>query len=212
MMLTDTLSQYEQVRWFNLYASNPDAPSRYHRNWENYLREEPVGITHSGTTMHRVGDGWINTLSPIAPGDFWQVLSNRHDKWILLRRENLLRQYLSKLVGVVLRSYHVSEPRTVDPGPVRIPVQELLEFVGSVKSLHERIDCHFPEALCITYEELSGRWGDTFCRVQDYLGLPRMTTLPVTYRQETRPLRRAIENYDELALYLEHRGYEDWLD
>lgn len=212
MMLTDTLSTYDQVRWHNLYAANPDNPAGSYRAWESFQEVQEIGVTHRGTTMHKVGNGWIKNLSPIPLEEFWQVVHDRHDRWILLRRENLLRQYLSHQVGIVLRSYHVSKPRAKDPGPVRIQMQPFFDHVGSIELLQERIDPYFPGALRLSYEELSDNWAGSFRKVQDYLGIPRKDIPPVTFKQETRPLSEAIENYEDVKQYLIHRGYEHWTE
>ena len=211
MMLTDTLTTaHPEIQWYNLYAANPDDPVGHHLNWENHLAGP---AKYAGTAMHRVADFWIRSMSPIPPKDFWKQLCSRHDRWILLHRENVLRQYLSIQVGVVLGSYHVAQPRAVDPGPVRIVIQEFLESLEAQVSLQKEIDKHFPlTRLQLTYEQLAEDWSATFRVVQQYLDLPVVDIPPVTCRQETRSLREAIQNYDEIRSYLSNRGYERWFN
>ncbi|KKK69549.1 hypothetical protein LCGC14_2932930, partial [marine sediment metagenome] len=55
MMLTDALDERPCIKFYNLYASNPDNPKKYYDNWELFQDTEEKGITHRGTTMHRVG-------------------------------------------------------------------------------------------------------------------------------------------------------------
>lgn len=213
MMLTDALDHhYSCLQFYNLYASNPDDSEGHQKLWEQFQQAKEEGITHKGTTMHRVGDGWIKTLSPTQPQQFWSMVRDHHDRWICLHRENLLRRFLSHKVGVVLKSYRVSKPRKKDPGSVVLPIQELLEFIGNTQILREKIDVYFPERLVLTYEQLVTDWNATILQVQEYLNLPLISVKPITYLQEKRPLREAIQNYDEVASYLSNRGCNEWLN
>jgi len=151
-------------------------------------------------------------MSPINPEHHWRWLNERHDRTVLLRRDNELRRYLSKQVGVILRTYEVDEPRQTDPGPVRIVIQEFLEILEATEFLHRTIDVQFPGALSLTYEQLTADWDGTFGQVQEYLGLQPVAAPPVTCKQETRPLAEAIQNYTEIRDYLTHRGYERWFE
>lgn len=212
MMLTDSLDEDRRVKMFNLYASNPDNPAGYHRNWLRFQDKVEPRVTHRGTTMHRVGDGWIRNLSPLPPDQFWQTVRDRHDLHVCLHRENLLRRFLSRKVGVILRGYGVHAPRDKDPGPVRLPIQELMEFVGNTHLLQEQINQYFPDRLIVRYEDLATKWDLTFLAVQNYLGLPATGIEPVTIRQERRLLKVAIENYEEVKSYLTNKGWGHWLD
>jgi len=212
MLLTDSLDTREDTTFFNLYASNPDNKSGHYDNWLRFLHTSENGITHRGTTMHRVGDGWIDTLSPIPPGRFWSVVAANVDKCICLRRDNLLRRFLSIKVGVLLKSYKVDKPRDVDPGPVMVPMQELMEFIGSTRLLHEKIDGEFSGRIEIHYEDLAARWDETLLRIQTYLGMDVSEIQPVTFRQETRPLVESIQNYAEVKTYLSNQGLSHWLE
>ncbi len=212
MMLTDALDELSYIKFYNLYASNPDNPQLHYNNWKSFQNATEKGISHRGTTMHRVGEGWFDQLSPMPFDAFWKKVSKRTDFQICLHRENLLRKFLSQKVGVVLRSYHVHKARTKDPGPIRIPVQELLEFIGTTKRLQEQINLYFPNRLTVTYEELDTKWNETITRIQEYIKLPPTNIQPVTVKQENRPLQEAIENYDELYSYLTNKGFGDWFN
>lgn len=210
MMLTDTLSKHSQIKWFNLYASNPDNPRGHYKKLIDL--QEDKSHKWTGTTMHRVGDGWINSFSHIPPNKFWKEIYHRHDRWILLHRENILRQWISRQVGVILRSYKVSKPRSVDPGPIRIVIQEFMSYVAEMEGLRQKIDVNFLGALVLTYEELCDDWKENFLLIQKYLGLNPIITEPVTFKQESRPLHEVIENYEEIKSYLSNRGYGRWFE
>lgn len=212
MMLADALDELDCVALRNLYASNPDNPGQHHRNWGRWQKEKDSAITHRGTTMHRVGEGWISSLSPIPPNQFWGMLNTRHDYCICLRRKNILRQYLSQKVGVILRGYGVHTPRSKDPGPILIPITEFIEHARSLQHLEERVDAEFPDRLKINYEQLCSDWDGEILRIQGYIGLPPKQLSLVTIQQENRRLRDALLNYDEIAHYLERQGWEEWLD
>jgi len=211
MMLADAIDELSCVALHNLYAANPQNPKGSHRNWIEFQRKREEGITHKGTTMHRVGDGWVRTMSPIPVEVFWETVNRQHEKVICLHRENLLRRFLSQKVGVVLKSYGVHQPRTKDPGSIKLPLLELVEFIGATEILHEKIDVFFPDALIVTYEELDLLWESTIEKIAGYLQLPEVPRKQVTIKQETRPLIDAIENYREIAAYLTEQGLSHWL-
>jgi len=212
MMLTDAIDELPCVKFYNIYASNPDNPRGHHLNWRSFQNSEEMGITHYGTTMHRVGDGWFKQLSHLSPEKFWEEMNERNEFQICLHRENLLRCFLSHKVGVLLRSYQVQQERKVDPGPARLPIQELMEFVGNTQLLQEKIDSFFPGRMNVSYEELDTAWDVTIKKIQNYLRLPFTNIQPVTIKQEKRPLKEAIENYDEIHSYLTNRGLDSWLN
>lgn len=212
MMLTDSLDESSAVTMFNLYAANVDKPHQYWINWELFQQKCLPKVTHVGTTMHRVGNGWIKRFKHIQVEKFWGEMQDHHEKVICLHRENVLRQFLSRKVGIVLKSYKVDKPRKEQPGPVQIDVEELERFAQDLEQLQDSIDYQFPGRLTVTYEQLADQWQETFRRVQVYLGLPVSAIGPVTVRQETRPLQEAIQNYSEVSTHLIANGSGQWLD
>lgn len=211
MMLTDTLDESPKVKFFNLYGLNIERPERYWLNWELFQQQHADTVTHVGTTMHRVGDSWFARIQGMTFDLFWKMVRDRHDKAILLHRNNKLRQFLSRKVGQVLGSYHVSSPREKQPEPIPVDTVELADFVELVESLRERIDQYFPYRINVVYEDLADNWDATFPMIEDYLGMPRSGLQPVTFRQETRPLSEVIANYDDVAAWCRDNNH-DWTD
>lgn len=218
MMLNDMLMLHPALRMHNLYARDqaPGAPipASYHCSWLAFMWNDPQpGITHLGTAMHRVGPAWIKQYTIFSPDRYWQMLADRHDRYLLLHRLNLLRQYLSHKVGQQL-GYDVHQPRSSKPvpKPVRIPIEDLIHFVRTTEILTAAVNGCFPGALVLTYERLCSDWKGVLEQVCAYLGLPWFEGFQlVTLKQESRPLAEAIENYSEVADWCNSNGHGAWL-
>lgn len=212
MMLANALEADPAVRLHNFYAANPERSHQSLALWDCFQwGEYPPEVTHLGTTMHFVGQGWQQHC-PIPLSRLWPMLEARHDKVVILYRLNLLRQYLSHIVGVYLKSYDVLRPRD-EKGTVP-PLEIDLESMGIwIADIRRLLDLRplFPDALQIPYELLSSRWSRYHRMVRDYLELPAIADQPpITHKQETRPLRDAIANYDDVAAWCRNDGHPEW--
>ena len=55
-------------------------------------------------------------------------------------------------------------------------------------------------------------WAPNIDRIQRYIGVEPMDLAPSSSKQETRLLRDAIANYDEISEYVRELGHPEWLD
>ena len=214
MMLANALEADPAVRLWNLYASNPKEPHVSLALWEGFQwGEYPPEVTHLGTTMHFVGAAW-SPRSPIPLARLWSMLAAKHDRYLILYRENLVRQYLSYQVGIALGTYDVLKPRSEkpEPPPVTFDLQKFTAWVADIRWLLQLANL-FPSRLQLSYELLSRQWNAVYRTVRDYLGLPKIADAPSpTYKQESRTLHEAITNYDEVATWCKTDGHEEWME
>jgi hypothetical protein len=148
----------------------------------------PAEIAAVGFTIHRSGAGfgnWPHLWRRLEADECLRVIS--------LRRENLLRRY-------------VSFRRMVEPGKVpfrpgafapEVLRREFEKRESEWGDFNRRFKDH--PLLQITYEQMCASYGDTMRRVQAFLGVEPRPVSPGTVRDRRRELRELIANFDELA-------------
>jgi len=209
--------------WFD--ASRPIAmadteirknPERnwHHQAWLEFLRGNPEGVSHLGTWTHWVRDSWARGNVPVKrPEDYWLMLREKAQKCLLLRRRNILRQYLSTKIALASGVYATIAPRNFSPEPIRVSPEALQGYIEQKETADKMLRSVFADDfLEVIYEELIGDWNAEFRRVQEYLEVSLVEVPIPTCRQEHRPLREIVRNYDELETYLTEQGRQDWLD
>jgi hypothetical protein len=155
---------------------------------EHIFRSYPADTGAVGFALHRSGARFGNWPR------LWQRLEADESLYVIsLRRENLLRRFLSFRIMV--------EPKTQPPQPkVFRPEQLRAEFERRERELAE-FDRRFSRhpLLPVRYEELCGDYEAAVGRVQAFLGVSPQPLQPGTTRDRPRRLRDAIANYDELC-------------
>jgi hypothetical protein len=145
--------------------------------------------------------------------DLWDVLrADKELRVVLLHRENLLRQYVSKLLLDKTRVHAaVSNEKVVAARPtVRIDVREMLTYMFIIETSMETRRRWFADSTTFptTYERLTGAEGDQeMLRLLQFLDVEPVPLSPLTLKQETRPLQGVIENYDEVTAVLRRSGW-----
>ena len=149
----------------------------------------------------------------------WTWLERNTDVHIIhLVRANLLDSWVSWEVAqrtdqwFLHRTDCVSEP----PEPFDVDVDKCEKFFDWVEQQREWTRHRFARHPWIELEyegDLVSRWSITMTRLHDFLELPHETIQPVSVRQQARPVRCQISNYDVLeqrwstsrwAAFLEH--------
>lgn len=187
-------------------------PTKDENLWQqvNEIHENSFSVTVI-TTHHYWGEEWAQKYCGATLDEFWTRMSELHDRAILLRRNNPLKRYVSEEITKTL-GIGVTAPRSKDPKVIVDPRDFVRQMISSYE-YWDRIQQHFPDALVISYEALDELWGSTICRIQRYLGLTEMKLLPITYRQESRPLCDIIKNYGEVRQFLASRlTWTDWVE
>lgn len=153
---------------------------------------QPPGIQSVGFILHRSGarfGGWEDLWSLLEADEGLRIIS--------LRRENLLRRYLSYLTMKKPRE-HKLNPCTLEPSELEA---EFEARQREIASFDERFAGH--PLLALTYEQLCGDCANTLETVQRFLGVPVEELAPGTNRNPRLDLRSAITNYDVLRAHFE---------
>lgn len=152
------------------------------------FRPYPPSVRAVGFVLHRSGAPFGNWPT------LWQRLIADQDLHVIsLRRNNLLRRYLSYRV--------MREPKTDPPEPKVLRPDELrADFERQEKEIAE-FDQAFAShpLLRVSYEELCANYTATMLRVQAFLGVPPAHLKPGITPNPHRPLREAIADFEILA-------------
>ena len=169
------------------------------------------GCTHTGTITHVWAPRYIRVVFDRQAAAFWDWMRDAHDEVILLQRHNGLRQYLSCQVLMQTGRHKPYAGREGAPEPLRLDPIAFREHLESVKDCRTLVTDSCPRRLDIGYGDLINRWEDTLRAVQSHLGVELRGIQFSTVQQETRTLREAIRNYDEIAQCVRQLGHEEWL-
>lgn len=132
----------------------------------------------------------------------WDWLAGEKDIAVIsLHRTDLLSYFLSLEVARRAGKWLLDPGATRPSEAISIDAERAEEaFERRVRyrtQIRERFAHHpFME---LTYEDLTRDTGAALTRVQSFLGVEPLALAPATLKQEIRPLREAISNYDELA-------------
>lgn len=163
------------------------------------------------TTHHNWGDNWAGNHCKISLDEMWANLEGRHNRAVLIRRENPLKRYLSIEITKVL-GISVIEPRKEAVCIKVDPIGFAKWMVGEIE-LWQRMSYHFNNALVFSYEQLTAYWKEIIDTIQKHFRLKTVDLPLVTVRQETRPLKEVVENYDEIKRFFEKEfGWRRWLE
>ena len=146
----------------------------------------------------------------------WDRLeADRNIRVVFLTRVNLLRLVLSWTTARLTRQWKLEHgAEAVTPPPVAFEPHVLLETFRSIEEGLVRLDDCFSShpQLRIEYEQLFDARSDELASLQDFLSVPRQTLHAGLRPQETRPLDRAILNFDSLRREFEGSPYERFFD
>ena len=134
----------------------------------------------------------------------WSDLRKAVDRAIVLTRRNELRRILSKWL-IEQRTaqepntdWGCRQPRSYTPSPIAVNLQQYLrESRRSIKGVEATKPLLAPYH-AVTYEDLCADWSGTMRGVYDYLQLEWNDPQVMTHRQELRPVREIVSNWDKL--------------
>jgi LPS sulfotransferase NodH len=136
-----------------------------------------------------------------------EIVNDRDFRIIHLRRENLLRRYLSQYIvnrvtGVTLavrgQTIPKLQPVTLDPRKCQKDFETVL---AREKEFAELFAEH--PGFSISYEEMIAPDSEKLQALLDFIGVPRRELTTTTQKLGNDDLRSAIINFDELRSYFE---------
>ena len=206
-MLRLALIKHPSIQIHYYCIAHPTKPRTTHEEWVAF--QETTTDSHLCTFLFRQ-DTVAREQCP-DPKRFWEMMRDRHDHYLCLYRENVLRQCFSNRVGAHPGGRECESPRGHQLDPMNLCLPYLRFFVKQMNTMLRDFDSVLPGRLTISYETLATDWRGTIQRIEEYLGLPALDLPVLTHRQETRPLREAISNYDEVAACVTDLGHPEWL-
>ena len=138
-----------------------------------------------------VGFAWHLTLDSDLP--FSKV-----DKFILLERKYKLAQFVSLKIATKTGSWR----DTKSTEKIEVNLEEYFQFLNNNNLAYENFKKNVKEYKKVYYEDLCKDFDKTINSIQDYLNVEKFDIEPSTLnKQEQRPLRKVIKNYEEIKLY-----------
>ncbi|MFB2920985.1 hypothetical protein ACE1CB_21320 [Aerosakkonema sp. BLCC-F2] len=170
------------------YDFTPDTPAA--EILANYIFT-PQNMMHScvGFLLHRCGARFGNWP------DLWSLLEqDKHLAAISLRRQNLLRRYLS--VQLMKNQDLEGNP----PASLHFDKDLLIRDFQKQEAKIAEFDARFSDhpLITVTYEDLCDRYTETMGRIQSFLNLTPVNLEPGTKKRATPALAQIVANYTEL--------------
>ena len=121
-------------------------------------------------------------------------------KVVHLRRGNLLRQYLSRVIASRTGQWGVRSPEDRQLPQVDLSARRCRRYFEKTRRLQEAHGQSFErcDVLSVAYEELDSQYEHQMERVQRFLGVEALALRARSVKHEVRPLAEAIRNYDAL--------------
>lgn len=170
------------------YDFTPDTPAS--EILEKYIFT-PENMTQAcvGFLLHRVGARFGNWP------DLWSLLEQDQELAVIsLRRQNLLRRYLS--VQLMKNQDLAGNP----PAPMHFDKELLIRDFEKQEAKIAEFDLRFSDhpLITVTYEDLCDRYTETMVRIQSFLNLTPANLQPGTKKRANPPLAKIVTNYTEL--------------
>ena len=131
-----------------------------------------------------------------------------------LQRHNRLRTYVSLLRARESgRWVRQKKDNVQEKQPVHVDVEKWHEHMAYMdrrrrEAMRYVQHCKMHE---VSYTDLVDDWEGSLHRIQDFLGVPKVSLPVKTARQNPEPLQQLIANYDEVAAKLEGTPEEQYL-
>jgi hypothetical protein len=136
-------------------------------------------------------------------------LLKREFRVIHLTRDNLLRRFLSKQVALNTEVWADTTGKSPSTLKLTLSSKDLFLDIKATLANAKRIKLVFSALplLEVSYEDLCADFSREFDRVCEFLNASHENIAPKTFKQETRPMREAIANYDRLKLLFSPTKY-----
>jgi len=173
-----------------------------YRRWR-HRHDRPGTTTTIGTLLHR----WQGEMFP----GLWELTRNLHTRFIFVRRDNLLRHFMSELIAMRTGKW-TSDPATVQNLPrMTVPIEAFRVFVDT-RYRESKIDWEFQPRIDYSLERLMADWNAQIERIQRFLAVDPLPLKPILPQQETRSLPDMIANYTEVVKAVKEWNHSEWLD
>lgn len=138
-------------------------------------------------------------------------------KILHLRRKNLVRWYVSRLVALQTSCWNTYSRKKVLPlseRKIHVNVAEALASFESELRYHEQIERYYSKSqlLKVVYEDLVRSGDQEFSRIFKFLSIPDCRVRSSTVKINFEPLHDLITNYKEVESRLKNTPYSCFLE
>ena len=140
---------------------------------------------------------------------FWSALPAMV-RVVHLVRENLFKRFVSHLVARQTDQWFVStgSGESIRWVTLRLAPREVAENLEEMASWQALGAARFPHALTVRYEDLRRDRARTIASILRHLAVDDAIALEPATVELSRPIREAVENYDELKRYFQGSRWE----
>lgn len=131
----------------------------------------------------------------------WKYLIGEQNiKVIHIKRKNILRSHLSRKLAAMTDVWVNTDGNIQDGRTVSLNYEECIQDFTQTRDWENTYDQQFREhkTVEILYEDLAANYVTETQRIQEFLGVDPEALKPVTFKQSSQTLSRAIANYYEL--------------
>lgn len=141
-----------------------------------------------------------------------EFLIRQQTRVVFLRRDNLLRQYISLQLAFATNRWSVLRPETPTTR-LAISVEAMLSWFDLVLSerTEQNIDFSQLPSVTISYERLVQNQERELGQIWDLLEVPSVRVTSPLFRQETRSIQQIVENFEEVQFALRGTDRESFL-
>lgn len=159
--------------------------------------------------------GYKQMLPYVSPRNyhlFHLLLAHKDIFVFVLKRRNLLRQEISRIISKKTRVY--STTKDVRQEKISVRFKSLHRSVNKQRRLYEATEklLEDHEVMEIYYEDLLEKEHQTMAHIFGSLQVEPMKTASVTKKINPSPLNDILANYDEVKAYFESKGLGKYFD
>ncbi len=137
--------------------------------------------------------------------DLWQALRVFHVPIVALRRRDQIRRLASQMLAGRHRQWFRAPNQPPTYEAIKIHPEQLVRNFHGTQANDLLTEKWYPWAHVVHYEDLVTDWPVEVRKIQQYLDVPVESLVPTIAKQDNRPIREIVENFDELKQKLGHQ-------
>tara|TARA_Y100000361_G_scaffold50603_1_gene44029 strand:- start:2805 stop:3443 length:639 start_codon:yes stop_codon:yes gene_type:complete len=187
-----SLDNHPKMRWAGEFFRNCISISKSYDRIKSYI--------YNGSYSTGIDDfDWVGFVWHLSLKSDLPLLNV--DKFILLKRRNVLDQFLSLMIAIKTQKWVM----TISQETIELNLAELEHFIEEQEKMYDDFKKWGVEYKTVFYEDLCDQFDYTTSSIQRYLGLDYCRLEPAELiKQETRPISDILSNYEEVKWTLKN--------
>lgn len=202
VMLRTALDTHDHIRCFDDLFGKKYADKLNRLSINEHLQSFKLRPTDGFTAYGGVVDGPPHVQR--AMREIWAEVEIKQTPVVAIERKDHIRRTASEVIAKTTGVWHVKlkdKPNRTTQRVV-LSVDQLMRSVDAAREAHELTASMFPWSHVVYYEELLVDWDIQMQQVLEYIGVGNAILGASTRRQEVRPIRHIVHNYEELKAEL----------